>query len=104
LGYPFAVTNAISNAQTYGTSNNTSTIIFASDWSELFVGDWQLFGMDSSQEASYTPDGTTWISAYQSQQTVFRATLWADMAIRRPAAFVLASGSSRRARAACMGP
>jgi HK97 family phage major capsid protein len=93
LGFPYVVTNAVPNNQTYGTAANASTIIFSSDWSELFIGDWQLFSVDSSQEASYTPDGgTTWISAYQSQQTVVRATLWADMAIRRPAAFVLAGG------------
>ncbi len=93
LGYNFAVTNAIPNNQTYGTASNASTIIFSSDWSELFVGDWQSVAVDSSQEASYTPDGgTTWISAYQSMQTVFRSTLWADMAIRRPAAFVVAGG------------
>lgn len=93
LGYPFAVTNAVPNNQTFGTANNASTIIFASDWSELFVGDWQLFAIDSSQEASYTPDGgTTWVSAYQNQQTIVRAVLWADMAIRRPVAFVLAGG------------
>ena len=93
LGYPFAVTNAIPVNQTYGTASNTSTIIFSSDWSECFVGDWQELAIDSSQEAAYTTDGgTTWVSAFQNIQTLFRATLWADMAVRRPAAFVLASG------------
>jgi HK97 family phage major capsid protein len=93
LGYPWVTTNAIPNNQVYGTANNASTIIFSSDWSELFIGDWQLLAIDSSQEASYTPDGgTTWISAYQSAQTVVRALLWCDQALRRPAAFVLAGG------------
>lgn len=63
LGYPYAVTNAIPNSATYGTANNASTLIFSSDWSELFLGDWQSVAVDSSQEASYTPDGgVTWIS------------------------------------------
>jgi HK97 family phage major capsid protein len=93
LGYPFACTNAVPVNQTFGSAVNASTIIFSSDWSELFVGDWQLFAIDSSTEAAYTPDsGTTWISAFQNQQTLIRATLWCDMAIRRPAAFVLAQG------------
>jgi HK97 family phage major capsid protein len=93
LGYKFATTNAISNAQTYGTATNASSIIFSSDWDELFLGEWQALAIDSSAEASYTPDGgTTWISAYQNMQTVFRATIWADMVIRRPAAFVVANG------------
>lgn len=89
--YGFAVTNAIPVNQTYGTASNASTIVFASDWSECFVASWQDMAIAAS--ASYTPDGgTTWVSAYQSQQTVTRATLWADMAIRRPAAFVVAGG------------
>jgi len=93
MGYPWCTSNAVPNNTSFGTANNASTIIFASDWSELFLGDWQSVAIDSSQEASYSPDGgTTWISSYQSQQTVFRATLWADMAIRRPAAFVLTPG------------
>jgi HK97 family phage major capsid protein len=93
LGYPFACTNAVPTNQSFGTANNASTIIFSSDFSELFVGDWQLFAIDSSNEAAYTPDGgTSWVSSFQNQQTLIRATLWADMAIRRPAAFVLAQG------------
>lgn len=93
LGYPFAVTNAIPNNLTQGTASNASAIIFSSDWSECFIGDWQELGIDSSSEATYTTDGgTTWVSAYQSMQTAFRATLWADMAVRRPAAFVIAAG------------
>ena len=57
------------------------------------MGDWQRFALDSSQEATYTTDGgTTWVKAYQNMRTVFRGTLWADMAVRRPAAFVLAGG------------
>lgn len=87
LGYPFRTTNAIPVNQTYGTATNASTVIFSSDWSELFVGDWHKLAIDASQEASYTPDGgTTWISAYQSQQTVFR----------RPCGLTWRSGARRR--------
>ncbi len=93
LGFPYRVTNAMPNDQTHGAADNASTIIFSSDWSELFVGDWQLFSLDSSTEASYSPDGgMSWVSAYQSMQTLFRATIWTDLAIRRPKAFVLAGG------------
>jgi HK97 family phage major capsid protein len=52
MGFPFFTTNNVPINQTYGTANNASTIVFASDWSEAFFGDWQSLAIDSSSEAS----------------------------------------------------
>jgi HK97 family phage major capsid protein len=93
LGYPFAVTGAMPVDQTQGSANNASTILFCSDWDEVWVGQWEAFALDASQEATYTPDGgTSWISAFQNMQTVFRATTWQDLAVRRPAVLCLVPG------------
>jgi HK97 family phage major capsid protein len=93
LGFPFKTTNAIPNNQAYGSANNASTIIFSSEWNEAYLGNWQAFALDSSQEATYDATGSGgWVSAFQSMQTVFRATIWADFCVRRPAAFVVAGG------------
>lgn len=93
LGYKFAVENQIPSNLTVGTSNDASYIIFSGDWQEAYIGENEQLTLDSSGEASYTPDGgTTWVGAFQNQQTVFRATLWHDFALRRPGFFTVLSG------------
>lgn len=43
--------------------------------------------------AAYTPDGgTTWVSAFQNRQTLFRAVACHDFALRRPSLFSVMTG------------
>jgi hypothetical protein len=52
---------------------------------ETIVGENMSLEIDVSSEASYTPDGgTTWISAFQNAQTLFRAIMRHDITHRRP--------------------
>lgn len=55
-------------------------------------GEWDALAIASCMEASYTPDGSTWVSSYQNQQTVLRAVLWADGKVRGAASFVIQPG------------
>jgi HK97 family phage major capsid protein len=92
LGAPFAVSGNMPTNQTRGTSSTASSIVYG-DFAELFYAEWDALSLDSSSEASYTPDGgTTWISSFQAQQVVFRSTLWCDAQVRRAASFVIQPG------------
>jgi HK97 family phage major capsid protein len=78
LGYPFRTTTQIAN----------TVIYFSSDWSELWIGSEQELVIELSTEGTYTPDGgTTWVSAWQNRQTLFRALMCHDLGLRRPALF-----------------
>ena len=93
LGYPFVTSTQIATNVTKGTSSDTTAIVFGSDWQEAYIGEEQGLVMEASAEASYTPDaGTTWISAFQSDQTLIRATQRVDVAFRRPQLFVVTTG------------
>jgi len=93
LGFPFRTSAQLPVNLTQGTATNASQIIFSSDWNEAFYGAWQALAIDASTEAAYTPDGgTTWISSFQNQQTLFRATTWCDFTLRRPERFVVVNG------------
>jgi hypothetical protein len=68
-------------------------VLFSSDWEECWIGEKDAFSVERSTEATYTTDaGTTWISAFQAQQTLFRATHFHDIALRRPGLFVVTRG------------
>ncbi|MBA3364691.1 MAG: phage major capsid protein [Actinobacteria bacterium] len=85
LGYSFRTTSQIPVNLTTGTSTDTTFALFCSDWGEVWVGQNDAFEIVLSGEATYTPDGgTTYISAFQNQQTLFRASTTNDIAIRRP--------------------
>lgn len=92
LGFPFVSTNTIPSNQTVGTSSNGTTIVFSSDWNESFYLQWEGMSIASSSEASYSPDGTTWISAFASNQTLFRPIMRHDFVLRRPNFFVASQG------------
>ena len=92
LGFRFKTTTQIPKTLTVGTSNDCSYIIFSSDWDEAWVGENDTLAIDASGEATYSLDGTTWVSAYQSRQTVFRATAAHDFALRRPEFFSVMEG------------
>ena len=92
LGFPFRTTTQIPTNVTRGTSNDTSYIIFGSDWQECWVGEEQALRIDASGDASYSSDGTTWNSAFQQRQTVFRAEWAHDIGLRRPQFFSVMGG------------
>jgi HK97 family phage major capsid protein len=97
LGFPFVTTSQLPTTETRGSSTDASTIVFGSDWStECWLGVNQAFTLDLSNEASYgVPDGdggTTWVSAYQNKQTLFRANAAYDIGLRRPGLFVVTRG------------
>ncbi len=93
LGYRFATSTQIPVNVTTGSSTDTSYIVFGSDWQEAWVGENESLSIEASSEASYTPDGgTTWISSWQNQQVVFRASPTHDFALRRPQFFTVMQG------------
>jgi HK97 family phage major capsid protein len=84
LGYPFRTTTQLPTNLTVGSSDDTTVIVFSSDWNEGWVGENEALTLEVSTEASYTVDGTTWVSSYQNDQSLFRAKLAHDIAPRRP--------------------
>jgi HK97 family phage major capsid protein len=93
LGFPFATTSQIPTNVTSGTSSDTTSVFFSSDWSEYWIGQEAALTVDMSTEASYTTDaGSTWVSAYQSRQTLVRCVTVIDGAPRRPQLFSILSG------------
>jgi len=93
LGIPFWTTTQIPVNLTVGSSTDTSEVYLTSDAQELWVGEGAELEIQASGEASYTPDGgTTWVSAFQNRQTVFRSVVRHDIALRRPAFFSVLTG------------
>ena len=91
-GVPFFLTTQIPVNITTGTSTNTTYLVLV-DINELIIGENQALELAVSDEASYTPNGgTTWISAFQAQQTLFRAVLRHDIAHRRPNHVIVQTG------------
>lgn len=83
-GVPFFSTTTIPANLTYGSATNASYVILA-NIKEVVVGENQDLIIDVSSEATYTTDGgTTWRSAFQERQTLFRASMRHDIAPRRP--------------------
>lgn len=88
-GIPFYTTTQIPGNQTYGESS-AATYVLLVDLNNLYIGESRELTLDSSSEASYTPDGgATWINAFQSRQTLFRTEWIGDIAHRRPGAGVV---------------
>ena len=86
---PFYTTTQIPSNLTRGTSS-AATYVALVDMNNLYVGESRELTLDSSSEASYTPDaGTTWINAFQNRQTLFRAEWIGDIAHRRPGAGIV---------------
>lgn len=90
-GVPFFTTTQIPNNITLGTG--TTTYLLLVNMAETIVGINREMEITTSDEASYTPDGgTTWISAFQNNQTLFKAVMRHDIAHRRPAQIIVQSG------------
>ena len=82
-GVPFYATNQLPANLTQGTSSN-STDMYLVNMVDAIVGENQQLEIAVSDQASYTPDGgTTWISAFQNNQTLFRAVIRHDITHRR---------------------
>jgi HK97 family phage major capsid protein len=99
LGYPWRATTAIPATLEVGTSTDASRIYWSSDWNEAWIGEGvdeagaEEFDIEVSSEASYTPDGgATWVSAFQNNQSLFRAIGHRDIGLRRPALFTVVEG------------
>ncbi len=94
LGLPFVTSTQVPVNQTRGTSTDASWIALGSDWSDAcWIGESLALTLEASREASYTPDGgTTWLSAYQNDQTLFRVLTETDIAFRRPTLFTVMTG------------
>lgn len=93
LNVPFVTSTQIPVTMTRGTSTDASYIVLSSDWDEAWIGENLALTIEASGEASYTPDGgTTWISAFQNRQHVFRAVTAHDLGLRRAALFSVMEG------------
>lgn len=83
-GVPFFSTTTIPANLSFGSATNATYVILA-NIKEVVVGENQDLIIDVSNEATYTTDGgTTWRSAFQERQTLFRASMRHDIAPRRP--------------------
>jgi HK97 family phage major capsid protein len=92
LGFSFVTTTQIPTNVTIGGSTDTTDVYFGSDWQECWIGENEKLTLELSGEAAYTADGTTWNSAFQQNQTLFRATVHHDLALRRPQLFTVMVG------------
>lgn len=87
MGMPFYVTTQIpSNLTTGGMTAGTE--MYFGEWSEAIIGETLGLNIDTSTEASYF-NGTTLVSAYSTDQTLFRARARHDLALRHRKAIVV---------------
>jgi HK97 family phage major capsid protein len=85
LGYPFKTTTQVPVNLVAGSSSDTTELFFSSDWQEAWLGNEDELRIEVSNEASYTTDGgSSWQSAWQQRQHLFRATWTHDLGLRRP--------------------
>jgi HK97 family phage major capsid protein len=91
LGFPFRTSGQIPTNITTGSSSDTSYIIFSSDWQEAWVGENETLTIEVSAEAAYDA-GSGLVSAFQNNQSLFRAIIAHDFALRRPQLFVVMTG------------
>lgn len=80
LGFPFMVCNQIPSNLTAG-GMTSGTEIYFGDWNEVIIGEAQQLALDSSTEGSYF-NGTTLVSAFSTDQTLFRARTRHDIGLR----------------------
>lgn len=88
-GIRFFSTTQLPNGTTGG---NPTTELYLINMAEAIVGENQELEIDVSREASYW-DGAAWVSAYQNNQSVFRAVMRHDVAHRRPTQIVVQTGA-----------
>ena len=80
MGMPFLVTTQIpSNLTTGGMTAGTE--MYFGEWSEVIIGETMAVNIETSTEGSYF-NGTTLVSAFSTNQTLFRAIGRHDIALR----------------------
>ena len=84
LGYPYYISNKISNTETQGQSTDCSYIL-CGQFSTVVVADWLQVAVDVSNVATYVSGGTTY-SAFQNDLTLLRLLSSHDILVRQPAA------------------
>ncbi len=88
-GHPFYASYQIPTTLTLGTSTNVSYVLLV-DMNNVLIGDEQSLTLDTSSEASFSPDGgVTNYSAFQQNETLFRAILGHDINHRRPSVGII---------------
>jgi HK97 family phage major capsid protein len=85
MGYPFKRTTQI--ASNYST---TLTEVYFGDWSEFVIGETDTIRVDTSTEGSYW-DGSAWVSAFGTDQTLIRGIARHDGGVRHSTAFAVAT-------------
>ncbi len=82
LGYPYKISNHISNVQVQGSSSDC-TSIYGGQWSEIISYIWTDVQFMASQEGTFVITGTTY-SAVQLDMTLFRMIMEANVFFRQP--------------------
>jgi HK97 family phage major capsid protein len=90
-GTRFFMSTQIPINLTQGTSSNATDLMLV-NMRECIVGINQELELAVSTEAAWSVDGTNWNSAFQQNQTLFRAVVRHDIAHRRPAQIVVQRG------------
>lgn len=80
LGMPYRISNQIpSNLTSDGMTQGTE--LYVADWSEFLIGETLALQLDTSTEGAYW-NGTTLVSAFSTDQTLFRALTRHDFGLR----------------------
>jgi HK97 family phage major capsid protein len=87
-GYPFKWTQSIPENLGGGTESE----VYLIDMDEALIAEVPGLILDASQEATYTPDGSTLVSAFDNDQTVIRCIMQHDFAMRHDVAVAVLTG------------
>lgn len=87
MGYPYRISNQIPSNLTYDAVTNGTEIYFG-DWNEVMIGETLQLALDTSTEGSYF-NGTTLVSAWSTDQTLFRARTRHDIGLRHTSAMAV---------------
>ena len=81
-GFPVLLTTAVPVTQGGG----TETELYLVDFSEVILGEVDGIAVDVSREAAYLDSGGTMVSAFSRNQTLVRAIIRHDLAVKHPEA------------------
>jgi len=87
MGFPFRISNQIPSNLTYDAVTNGTEVYFG-DWNEVMIGETLQLALDTSTEGSYF-NGTTLVSAFSTDQTLFRARTRHDLGLRHAGAMAV---------------